>query len=597
MNEPARRFCDTVDSMDPHREIHAGITAASLLTLLVCGALLPAGIAGARAQLDGEGLAIYGTVMRPGTRERVADARVLIETRRGRQVIVTTGPDGRFRLTGLEAGEYDVSPVLPDSDDERRRASVRTETLRLGRGEFPPDLVVWMPSRVRVSGRVSGPDGQPLPDMEVSLWRLGWSGERTLLMAMDTPWGPRTDGEGRYELYAPPGEYYVEARAVSADNYPRHYYPGVLYPEEAAPVVLRAGVDLIGIDITMGDTGLYRVRFSLDLPPLPGLTEPPSAYLAEDAVLLGALINPVGLGRIAVGRLWYGVPLERIGEHTWELGQLLGPGEYDLSLSCDAGALLRQLRLLGYDPDLYRQPFRIVNTRITVNPDDADGAGHIDLGTIPVPPRVTVAGRVLVRGLDRGSIDVAELRLTPGNVSVAADGTFIVEDNMPVRTRFGFAPRSIPEGWYVESIRSGALDVLREGLDLTRGRPDPVQIVIAEGTVRIQGTTRNDDGELIPGARVVLIPPLQERGWQTRFPTAVASSSGAYLLEEIPPGDYRVLALDPAGTVSPVPGPLAPDLYWEDPLFLREYEFRGERITLDPNARLTLEVEAIPYAP
>jgi hypothetical protein len=34
--------------------------------------------------------------------------------------------------------------------------------------------------------------------------------------------------------------------------------------------------------------------------------------------------------------------------------------------------------------------------------------------------------------------------------------------------------------------------------------------------------------------------------------------------------------------------------YWESPEFLRQYELRGEPISADPGARLTIDPEAIP---
>jgi hypothetical protein len=48
-----------------------------------------------------------------------------------------------------------------------------------------------------------------------------------------------------------------------------------------------------------------------------------------------------------------------------------------------------------------------------------------------------------------------------------------------------------------------------------------------------------------------------------------------------------MLAFDPAGRSDLVP-------YWESPDFLRQYELRGELITVDPGARLTISPEAIP---
>jgi hypothetical protein len=395
-------------------------------------------------------------------------------------------------------------------------------------------------------------------------------------------------------MYAQPGEYYVEVRDVSPDAFPRHYYPGVLNPEDAARVTLRAGSDLTGIDIRIRDTDLFRVRFSLDPPMLPGLAEHPSAYLPEGASLIGAIIRPLGPGRIAMGRLPYALSLEQIDDDTWMFGQLLGAGDYNVSLGYSS-ALFGAFRQREFDPDLQRSlegHARIVNTRITVDADEADETGNVDLGTIPVSPRVSAEGRVVVRPLGRGSIDLTSLRLMIGLTRVRADGTFLLQDRLPGPYGFRFAPDSIPEGWYVESAWSGGRDVLREGLELT-GRPAPIQVVIAEGAGRIEGTVRNADGELLPGARVVLILPSHRRGSLLRFPTATADAAGRYVLDGIPPGEYRLLALDEAGTVVPTPSVLAPDLYWESPDFLRRNELRGERITLDPGARLSIHREAI----
>jgi hypothetical protein len=72
-----------------------------------------------------------------------------------------------------------------------------------------------------------------------------------------------------------------------------------------------------------------------------------------------------------------------------------------------------------------------------------------------------------------------------------------------------------------------------------------------------------------------------------QFPNAEADMWGAFVLEDVPPGEYRLLALDAAGrpTINP---------YWQSPDFLRQYELRGELITVDPGARLTINPEAIP---
>jgi hypothetical protein len=55
-------------------------------------------------------------------------------------------------------------------------------------------------------------------------------------------------------------------------------------------------------------------------------------------------------------------------------------------------------------------------------------------------------------------------------------------------------------------------------------------------------------------------------------------------VDRVAPGDYRLLVVDTAGL---------PEPEWESPDFLRQYELRGERITVDPGARLTINPEAI----
>jgi Carboxypeptidase regulatory-like domain len=67
----------------------------------------------------------------------------------------------------------------------------------------------------------------------------------------------------------------------------------------------------------------------------------------------------------------------------------------------------------------------------------------------------------------------------------------------------------------------------------------------------------------------------------------VSDSFGGFLLEDVPPGTYRLLALDEAG----LGGQWS---YWESPEFLRDFELRGEPVTIDPDARVRIDVRAVP---
>jgi hypothetical protein len=71
-----------------------------------------------------------------------------------------------------------------------------------------------------------------------------------------------------------------------------------------------------------------------------------------------------------------------------------------------------------------------------------------------------------------------------------------------------------------------------------------------------------------------------------RFLT-VDAPNGTWVLDDVPPGNYRLLVLDVAGKPDRYP-------YWEDPVFLSRYELPGETITVDAGARMRIDTEAIP---
>jgi hypothetical protein len=110
--------------------------------------------------------------------------------------------------------------------------------------------------------------------------------------------------------------------------------------------------------------------------------------------------------------------------------------------------------------------------------------------------------------------------------------------------------------------------------------------VLADDAAQIAGAARRDDGSLVPHARIVLVPGPNRRDSMTDFPTVEADERGVYTLEDIPPGEYRILALDVAGRTDLHP-------YWENPEFLRRYERLGERITVDPASRIVIDPTTI----
>jgi len=559
----------------------------------------------AEPQDDGDdSLAIHGTVMVPGSRKPVAGISVellgpelnIFGTVVGDASIATSNENGRFSFSGLAPGQYELRLFFPD--DPRNTFRKRVDLSDSGPA---PDIEAWMVPRVRISGQVRGPDGEPAGGAAVDLMTLVQDpGGRTHVTVLNTPRGVVTDEDGRYSIVTPPGEYYL--RVMPRRSQPL-FYPGVPAVEDSIPIIVWGGAEVPGMDVSLGADATFRVRFHLPLPELSGPAQPrtPRCFSDtengryervmcpdNDVVLAG--IRFLGHGLIVSPEEPVG--LEELGDDVYRTAPLYA-GEYEIRLSHP-----RYLKEMYPDLD-WDQLDPIAKFRFTLED------GDLDLGTVARDVHPAVSGRLIIdRGTPGNMIELADLpafAFSPTDasapakvISAAADGTFdvaaLAHGTYKLVHNILLLRSDMPNGWYVASARSGGQDVLKDGLVVGGGRVSTLEIVVAPGAARIEGVARDSNGALIPDARVILIPPVNRRGSLGGFPAVAANEVAAFLLEGVPPGEYRMLALDVAGM---------PDriryAYWEAPDFLREFEHRGELITVDPGARMNINSEAVPF--
>jgi len=132
--------------------------------------------------------------------------------------------------------------------------------------------------------------------------------------------------------------------------------------------------------------------------------------------------------------------------------------------------------------------------------------------------------------------------------------------------------------WYVQSVVSGSTDLFAEPLTVGSGsQVAPIQVVLRDDVASLAGEVRSD-GAAVPGTVLAVMADAP-----MRTPRAVlADAQGAFRFDNLPPGDYVVLALDNIA-----------GLEYANRDALRDYLSQGTRVALGSKDAKTVSVELI----
>ncbi|HSO76054.1 MAG TPA: carboxypeptidase-like regulatory domain-containing protein, partial [Blastocatellia bacterium] len=169
-----------------------------------------------------------------------------------------TASDGRYRIEGLPAGKYDITPSAP--------ALVilgdKMETQVIVPGNATVERIDFSLTRGGViSGKITDNEGRPVIAAPVSLKPVDTSYSASFYSMA----GNRmffTDDRGVYRVFGlPAGRYLVSAGNNDGSPFGqfsggpsriRTYYPGVTDEPSAKPVEVAAGAEALGVDIKLG---------------------------------------------------------------------------------------------------------------------------------------------------------------------------------------------------------------------------------------------------------------------------------------------------------------------------------------------------------
>jgi hypothetical protein len=279
---------------------------------------------------------------------------------------------------------------------------------------------------------------------------------------------------------------------------------------------------------------------------------------------------------------------------------------------------------LGYDPNQRAIRGSLPNGTYTVEatsfqPVAATGVANITVANGPVnAPPLTMSPNVSIE------INVRQ-DLPAGDNPVAASSPYVTlesaedvtlengsldtpyqsDNNPPVLAgvapgRYWVEVHPTASGMYAASVTSGPNDLLRTPLVVPFGASvPPIEITVRYDAAQIEATVKgtadapvagNPAGAVVASGRLgsfkpgsgpsVYCVPLDGDGGLAR--EFSAQGDGRYVLPQLPPGDYRILAFD-----SPT------DLEYRNPAAMQAYQSQGQVVHVTPGQKLQVQLQPV----
>lgn len=496
----------------------------------------------------------------------VVDADVQLqqvaESGAGASWTVRTDDRGEFRTLEIPPGRYRVHTIgrlTLDDAGPVSQAMSDAVIVDLAAGEITRirliDRRAPEPPRTLSTGVIAGmvldADGQPAAGITIRMFRGRKQGGYRYL----TPTGVtrQTGADGRYRVFnLPPGNYVVQAtderpfiETLGADLDVPTYHPSAAAAPDAVQLRIATGLELGGIDIRLRREAYVKVS---------GAMVPTGGPSAQSVTLTrrgapGAWLEPALTARVTAG--------------AFEFLKVV-PGDYVIRTD-------------------YQVPERV--PFVITAASDLQG---IVIRTIPprtITGRVVLEGEAASRSLFALGFLSAEAESANAMPSVLGIGSIADDWAFAMNTPFGmgrFVLRRAPEGWFVKTIRERSDRPGYEPFDPDDGAD--ITIVVARGTGVIEGTIRGSER---PGReRFVIAFSADERLRFEGSPyveVVTADDLGTFATPPLPPGDYRIVAVD-AADVDMVAGEL------EDPQLLQELARDAVRVSVRDGLRQQVTV-------
>ena len=526
---------------------------------------------------------ISGRVVAADTGRPVKRARVFAtaaELPQGRGVL--TDDNGLFELIALPPGRYTITAsragLVGLAYGQRRPLQAGTP-LQLADGQQLRSVDFSLPRGSVIAGQVSDQDGDPMPGANVRVMRYQYmQGDRRLAQAGNA----QTDDRGQYRVWGlMPGEYYVTALARNpslggrgsgpfggrgggspgagggndeeALAYAPTYFPGVPSVNEAKPIALGLGQELLGVDFNLQLVRTARISGRV--------TSADGTPTTRGTVNLG----PEAATRGQIG-MNYGARIQWDGAFSVVN---VPPGRY-------------VLRARGQDT----VSAQFASEPLTVGEFDIAGL------TVVLIPGGSISGSVVFPPTGKDLPDLERLRITApsleagmpggqGQTRVAKDGTFRL-DGVAAGPHFIRSQNEL-RGWSLKSVTVDGRDVTDVPVEVRSGQQlANVTVTFTDAQTQLVGTVTTTQGTPVPEYTVLAFPTNSEfwRPLSRHIMTARPDQTGRFTIRGLPAGEYFVATVDPAQQGE-----------WFDPAYLEDHRIGAARVTLGEGETKTQNFE------
>ncbi|HEX7723802.1 MAG TPA: hypothetical protein VF397_16695 [Pyrinomonadaceae bacterium] len=458
---------------------------------------------------------------------------------------VTSDAEGKYRISGLAAGQLNVSAVAPTYVLPANPMYGQGRVVNLSADETVEGIDFKLTRGGVITGRVIDGDGKAVIEERITLTPVDDKGEPARVLA-SRPVNfsmYSTDDRGIYRIYGLAAARYkvsvgndagrsATLRGSGSGYYPKTYYPDTAEAAKASIVDLSEGAEAKNIDITVGGrsrtyTVTGRIVDADTNQPLPGVDYSFGVLQQnQNQTFISGTYSP-------------NTPTNSKGEFRLEG---VAPGRYAIMAS--SNSMFNQTSNQG--PKVYSDPLSFEVTDGDIADLEVKAQRGLSISGVVVTDGITdkkaltTLFRLVVSGFVEPTPNTIQSFTSGATSPIATDGTFQLDGLRPGKVRIDISGLTSAEARGLTISRIVHERASGRRIDLAPGQSvSGVRVYLAYGTGIIKGQVKVEGGTL--PADALIFVSVQRPTDMARVSSAQVDSRGRFVAQSIPTGTYEVI--------------------------------------------------------